>query len=156
MQFIKYQYYKKVVYPKFIKNIDRVLAEKNILLRIKFDENKLTIYYVIDNKILKLEKQIENSLIYSEIELNELSSKMIAKDFIEIIQDFKLNADIVSSQNVIDTLSNSFRDAVSYYKLSRKEYQKIYESILCYKDFFKLNSPALVIHNEGVKNKWID
>lgn len=156
MKFIKTKYYEKIVYPKFVANIKKVWAEKNILVRLKMEEDKVIIYYIIDNKILKLEKQTQSDLTYQETQLEDLINSDIYIDLPEFINDFKLNGEIVSSQNLIDFIFNSFKEAVSYYKLSRKEYALIYSTILQYHELYQYNTPALVIHNEGIKNKWID
>lgn len=156
MKILKKIYYEKIIYPKFIENVKKVWEEKNILIRLKMEEEEMSIYYVIDNKILKLSKNTNGNLIYNETNLDNLIGSEIYSDLIEFINDFKLNGEIVSSQNIIDFISNSFKDAIKYYKLSRKDYELIYSTILKYQDFFLLNTPALVIHNEGIKNKWID
>lgn len=156
MNKIKQKYYQLFIFPQFINNIKKVLSEKNILMRIKFEEERAIIYYIIDNKILKLEKHVHASLLSSESEIENIVEFIELKNLPDFLQDFKLNAEIVSSQNVIDFISNSFKEAVSYYKFTRKEYEKVYETILKYSDFFKYNTPALVIHNQDVKNKWID
>ena len=156
MKYIKQKYYEKIIYPQFISNVEKVWDEKNILVRLKFEEDRLQVYYIIDNKIIKIEKCITGSLNYNETKLNEVIKSTIYKDLPSFIKDIKLNGEIISSQNMIDFLSHSFKEAVSYYKLTRKDYELIYQTILKYSDFFKFNSPALVIHNEGIKNKWID
>lgn len=156
MKILKKIYYEKIIYPKFIENVKRVWAEQNILIRLKMEEEEMSIYYIIDNKILKLSKKIKGNLIYNETNLENLINSDICIDLVEFINDLKLNGEIVNSQNIIDFISNSFKDAVKYYKLSRKDYELIYSTILNYQDFFLLNTPAIVIHNEGIKNKWID
>lgn len=156
MKYIKQKYYEKVIYPQFIANVEKVWDEKNILVRLKFEEERLQVYYIIDNKIIKIEKSITGSLNYNETKLSEVIKSEVYQDLPNFIKDVKLNAEIISSQNMVDFISHSFKEAISYYKLSRKDYQLIFQTILNYRDFFKFNTPALVIHNEGIKNKWID
>lgn len=156
MEIIKQKYYEKIILPKFFSNIKKVWAEKNILVRLKMEEDKIIIYYIVNNKILKLEKFTHGELTYKEIKLEDLIGSDIYTNLADFINDFKLNAEIVSSQNIIDFISNSLKDAISYYKFKRKDYQTIYSTILQYQELYKHNTPALVIHNEGIKNKWID
>lgn len=156
MTLLKQKYYKIVVYPKFIKNIKKVLSENNILMRVKFEDNKAIIYYILQDKLLKIEKSTNNELVQTETQLDNIKDFIGEKDLAGFIQDLKLNAEIINAQNFIDFIFNTFKEAVSYYKLSRTEYQKIYEIVLKDKVFFRFNAPATVIHNEGIKNKWID
>lgn len=156
MNKIKQKYYKWKILPKFIKNAQEALIGNNLLMRIKFEEDKAIIYYIINNKLLKFEKSTQEMLLYNEIDLENIVSFIGEENLPNFINDFKLNAEIVSSQNLIDFVSHNFKDAVSYYKFTRKEYEKIYQVILKHSDFFKFNPPALVIHNEGIINKWID
>lgn len=156
MKQIKQKYYELVIFPQFMNNIKKVLSENNIIMRVKFEEEKVIIYYIVDNKLLKLEKFNQKPLSYSETSLENIINFIELKNLPEFLQDFKLNAEIVSSQNLIDFISNTFKEAVSYYKFTRKEYEQIFEVILKYNNFFKFNTPALVIHNEDIKNKWID
>lgn len=156
MQIIKQTYYEKIIFPQFISNVEKVWKEKNILVRLKFDEDKMTLYYIINDKIIKIEKIVNENIYYEEIILKEIINSHYNRNLPLFIKDLKLNAEIVSSQNMIDFISHSFKDAIKYYKLSRKDYELIYQAILKYNSFFQYNTPALVIHNEGIKNKWID
>lgn len=156
MKKIKQKYYEFVIFPQFINNIKKVLSENNIVMRIKFEEEKVIIYYIVDNKLLKLEKSNQNALSCSETSLDNIINFIELKNLPEFLQDLKLNAEIVSSQNLIDFISNTLKEAISYYKFTRKEYEQVFEVILKHHSFFNFNTPALVIHNEGIKNKWID
>lgn len=156
MTLIKQKYYEIFVYPKFIKNIKKVLNENNILIRVKFEDSKAIIYYILQDKLFKIEKDCDNALIETETQLDNIKSFIGKNNLADFIQDLKLNAEIITGQNFIDFIFNTFKEAVSYYKLSRIEYQRIYEIVLNDKAFFRFNAPATVIHNEGVKNKWID
>lgn len=156
MQIIKKKYYEKIIYPKFVANVKQVWIDKNILVRFKMEDDCLIIYYLVDNKILKIEKNTHSNIQYKETNLDNLLHSGLYDNLADFINDFKLNGEIVSSQNMIDFISNSLKDAVNYYKLSRKDNELIYSTILQYKELFISNSPALVIHNEGIKNKWID
>jgi hypothetical protein len=153
---IKQKYYELIIFPKFINNIRKILSQNNILLRIKFEDDKMMVYYIIDNKLLKLEKQINQNLLYSETQIENIVEFIGLENIPEFLYDLKLNAEIVSSQNVIDFIFTTCKNAIAYYKLNRKEYEKIYQVILQYNNFFKFNTPALIIDNKDIKNKWID
>lgn len=156
MKLIKQKYYEIIVYPKFIAHIKKVLDGNNILIRVKFEDSKAIIYYILQDKLLKIEKDSNNTLIQTETPLNNIKEFIGDKNLPEFIQDLKLNAEIINGQNFIDFIFNTFKEAISYYKFSRTEYQRIYEIVLPNKAFFRFNAPATVIHNEGIKNKWID
>ena len=153
---IKNLYYSKILYPKFIKNVKKITNEGNILLRLIFNDSDMKFYIFLKDTVIYFHKNKDGVLMTNKIKIDNLLESNYYDDLYFFIKDLKINAEIISSQNFIDFIFNSFKDALSYYKLSRKEYEELYKDILQDKDFFKNNTPALVIHNEGVINKWID
>lgn len=88
------------------------------------EDKYFTAYYIINNKILILSKHTDSALTFQEVGLDNLIDSNI--DIIETIKDLKLNGEVMSAQNIIDYISNTFKDAVSYYDMSRKEYELIF------------------------------
>lgn len=155
MNIINYYNY-KILYPKFIFNIKKVLKEKNMLIRLKFNDDSLEFYVLFENTIIRIYKKINIKIQIEEKKIDQIIETDWFDNLKDFIYDFKLNAEIISSQNVIDFLSNSCKDAISYYKISRYEYSLMYAEVLKFKNFYLQNTPALVIENENIKNKWID
>ena len=155
MNIINYYHY-KILYPKFIFNIKKVLKEKNMLIRLKFNDGSFEFYILFEDTVVRIYKEINNPIKIEEKKVDKIIETDWFKNLKDFIYDFKFNAEIISSQNVVDFISNSCKEAVSYYKISRKEYSLIYSEILKFKNFYLQNTPALVIENENIKNKWID
>jgi len=155
MNIINYYNY-KILYPKFIFNIRKVLKDSNMLVRLKFNDDSLEFYILYENEIIRIYKKINEEIKIEKTEINKIIETKWFINLKSFIYDFELNAEIMSSQNVVDFIYNSFKEATSYYKMSRKEYEIIYFEILKFKDFYLENTQALVIENEKVKNKWID
>lgn len=155
MNIINYYHY-KILYPKFIFNIKKVLKEKNMLIRLKFNDGSFEFYILFEDTVVRIYKEMNNPIKIEEKKVDKIIETDWFKNLKDFIYDFKFNAEIISSQNVVDFISNSCKEAVSYYKISRKEYSLIYSEILKFKNFYLQNTPALVIENENIKNKWID
>jgi hypothetical protein len=155
MNILNYYNY-KILYPKFLFNIKKVLKEKNMIIRLKFNDDTLEFYVIFEESIVRIYKKTNEPIKIEKVIIDDIIKTDWFNNLKEFIYDFKINAEIISSQNVIDHISNSFKEAISYYKLTRKEYELIYSELLKFKSFYLQNTPALVIENENIKNKWID
>lgn len=154
--YIENIYYEKFIFPKFLLNTKKIWEEKRILMRLIVEDEKFILYYVIGEKFIKFEKTTNSPLVQTNINIQKLIDSHVYSDLPKFLRDFKLNAEIVAPQNFVDFVYNSFTEIIPYYKFTRKEHQLIYSIVLSETNIFLKNSIALVIHNEGVKNKWID
>lgn len=151
---IKFYHHVYSIFRKELENINK--QEKSILLW-NNDDNYLKIMIVLQHKITIFNKEKNQPIKISYINLPENFKEMeihydLLKDNILIMKEDGI---IMDSQHIIEFMNNNFRNSIQYYGLNRYEVSQIFESILIdNKSFFKNNPPATVVEN--MANKWID
>jgi hypothetical protein len=97
MNIINYYNY-KILYPKFIFNIKKVLKEKNMLIRLKFNDDSLEFYVLFENTIIRIYKKINIKIQIEEKKIDQIIETDWFDNLKDFIYDFKLNAEIILKQ----------------------------------------------------------
>ena len=71
MNIINYYHY-KILYPKFIFNIKKVLKEKNMLIRLKFNDDSFEFYILFEDTVVRIYKEINNPIKIEEKKVDKI------------------------------------------------------------------------------------
>lgn len=151
----KNYFFAKKTYPVFLKEVKNAYKNGSIIVHWHNNNEQLQILFLIDGYMITFEKEKNTSLKINTKILHENFKDFTDKEEMrKKILELKEEANLISSQHIIEYIGNNIKNSISYYQLSRKDLNTIFEVILTKKEIFKNNPPATILEHET--NKWID
>lgn len=163
-ELIKNWHFKNKFYPEFIKQINHAFQDNKAVFLHESADDYMKLDVIIGNSLLHFTKIKNGELLYSKEILSGNLEQMIQENIDNLeytfqlkkfILDIKNKGQTTASSHIIDHLNTTFRGAIPYYKLTRKEVAYMYERIVSDHYYFFTNNHGATMLNISA-NKWLD